>query len=286
MTESPDQTLVLAGSNATITDARGNVWAISSSDQVTLDGAAAAVSVNVAELYFLTENGGQIWQGNRFGNWFIWDYIQSVWVAGTPNPLPKPAPTPSPSPTPSPTPAAPPLAYITPGSGSFMDSDGNTYTLSSGGVAMENGQPMPNGAGTSAMENYQGNVYAQDHTTGAWYQWDGAAFHGPVTAPPQPTPTPVPTATPTPSPTATPTPTPSPTATPTPSPTATPTPTPTATPTPSPTATPTPTPTATATPVPTPTPTPMSPDVAAAVAAIKTAQAALQDALTALGSGA
>lgn len=148
-------------------------------------------------------------------------------TSGTPTPTPPtptpPTPTP-PTPTPpTPTPTPTGAIRITPGSGSFTDGSGNVYSIDASSNAIENGSPITGGAGTSAMELYNGVVYAQDANSGSWYTWDQSNFNGPVTAPPTPTPTP-PTPTPTP-----PTPTPTP-PTPTP-PTPTPTP-PTPTPTP------------------------------------------------------
>jgi endoglucanase len=75
--------------------------------------------------------------------------------------------------------------YITPGSGSFTDANGNVYTIAANGDAMENGSAMSGGGGTSAMQYYAGQVYAQDAVTGSWYTWDGAIFN-PASAPPTP----------------------------------------------------------------------------------------------------
>jgi hypothetical protein len=76
---------------------------------------------------------------------------------------------------------------ITPGSGSFTDSSGNVYTLDTNMTATENGVAMNGGGGTSAMELYNGTVYAQDNNTKTWYTWDGSNFNPAATAPPTPT---------------------------------------------------------------------------------------------------
>ena len=89
--------------------------------------------------------------------------------------------------------ALPASVYITPGLGSFADAAGNVYTIDSAGNAMENGQPIPNGSGTAAMEYSSGTVYGQDVATGQWYTWNQSFWAGPVAAPPPPatgTPTP------------------------------------------------------------------------------------------------
>lgn len=113
-----------------------------------------------------------------------WLFSQSS-TGASPSPPPSPIP---PSPPPSPTPSG--TVYITPGVGSFSDSAGNFYTLSAAGSATENGNAMTGGGGTSAMELYNGIVYAQDAATGNWYTWTGTNFSGPVTAPPIPSPNP------------------------------------------------------------------------------------------------
>ena len=62
---------------------------------------------------------------------------------------------------------------ITPGSGSFTDDAGNVYTISAAGnVAAVNGSPISLGGGTAKLEYYNGIVYGQDATTGAWYTLD------------------------------------------------------------------------------------------------------------------
>jgi hypothetical protein len=84
---------------------------------------------------------------------------------------------------------------ITPGSGSFLDDSGNTWTLSSAGDVTKNGTAVPGGNGTKAMQYYNSTVYAQDGSgTDQWYTWDGANFNGPVTAPPDPSTTTTPVA--------------------------------------------------------------------------------------------
>jgi endoglucanase len=75
--------------------------------------------------------------------------------------------------------------YITPGSGSFTDASSNVYSLDSSGNAIENGTAIPGGAGTSAMELFGGQIYAQDAVTGAWFIFNGTVFTA-ASAPPIP----------------------------------------------------------------------------------------------------
>jgi hypothetical protein len=74
---------------------------------------------------------------------------------------------------------------ILPGHGSFIDASGNAYTLSAGNIAMENSKPIPGGAGTAAMELYNGQVYGQDGKTGNWYTWNQTSWTS-ASAPPAP----------------------------------------------------------------------------------------------------
>jgi hypothetical protein len=62
---------------------------------------------------------------------------------------------------------------ITPGSGSFTDSSGNVFTVSTAGLAEENGSPLPLGSGTAKLVYYDGIVYGQDVATGNWNILDG-----------------------------------------------------------------------------------------------------------------
>ena len=57
---------------------------------------------------------------------------------------------------------------ITPGSGSFTDSSGNVFTVSTAGLAEKNGSPLPLGSGTAKLVYYDGIVYGQDVATGNW----------------------------------------------------------------------------------------------------------------------
>jgi hypothetical protein len=60
---------------------------------------------------------------------------------------------------------------ITPGSGSFTAA-GSVFTISTAGVAEENGSPLPLGGGTAQLVYYDGVVYGQDIATGEWSIFD------------------------------------------------------------------------------------------------------------------
>lgn len=79
-TPSPDKTVVLATSGATITDAAGNLWTISNG-QVLENGRAPAFSANVAQIAYVN---GKVFQGNQANQWYVWS--GTAWMGG-PNPF-------------------------------------------------------------------------------------------------------------------------------------------------------------------------------------------------------
>ena len=99
-TPSPNDTVVMAGANAAITDASGNMWTITNSGLVAINGNADTTTANVIELAYVN---GTIWQENSSNLW--WDETKPYagWTpAGgtTTSPLPVPPPPP-PVPTPT-----------------------------------------------------------------------------------------------------------------------------------------------------------------------------------------
>jgi hypothetical protein len=58
------------------------------------------------------------------------------------------------------------------------------WTLTSGGVIMENGSAVPGGGGTSKLTYVNSNIYGQDSGSGSWYEWAAATgWSGPVSLP-------------------------------------------------------------------------------------------------------
>jgi hypothetical protein len=85
-THSPNNTMVLAGSAAVITDVGGTHWSIVNG-AVQENSAAAGYTANVAEIAYVN---GNIWQENTSNLW--WEWTNGAWTAsGTSvNPLPAP----------------------------------------------------------------------------------------------------------------------------------------------------------------------------------------------------
>lgn len=88
------------------------------------------------------------------------------------------------APPPPPPPAA--AIYIAPGVGSFVDTAGNVYTLTSGGIALKDAKAIPGGSGTAQVAFYNGAVYGQDAASKSWYIWNGTSWNA-AAAPPAPT---------------------------------------------------------------------------------------------------
>jgi hypothetical protein len=82
--------VVLAGAQAGITDASGNVWTITSGGQAAVNGAADSTTANVAELAYVN---GEVWQENTNHLWWGKTSPAASWSpsAGTStSPLPGP----------------------------------------------------------------------------------------------------------------------------------------------------------------------------------------------------
>ncbi|HYZ20876.1 MAG TPA: hypothetical protein VE690_01850, partial [Rhodopila sp.] len=90
---SANDTVVLAGSTAAITDASGNQWTITSSGQVAVNGTPDTTTGRVIELAYVN---GTVWQENADKLWWGKTSPTAAWSpgAGTPtSPLPPPVAT-------------------------------------------------------------------------------------------------------------------------------------------------------------------------------------------------
>jgi hypothetical protein len=82
MTESANNTVVVAGSGSAITDQQGNNWTISEYDTVLVNNKPAAFTALVAEIAYVNHT---VWHENTASEWYSW--TGSGWVSGQ-NPLP------------------------------------------------------------------------------------------------------------------------------------------------------------------------------------------------------
>lgn len=96
-TASANDTVVISGAATAITDAAGNVWTITSGDQVAVNGVTDTSTANVTEIAYVN---GQVWQENANAMWWSKTLPTDQWgpTLGTPtSPLPAvtvPTPTP------------------------------------------------------------------------------------------------------------------------------------------------------------------------------------------------
>lgn len=75
---SPEGTIILLGSSASITDNLGNQWTLTTGGVVNINGSAAGFTANVIEIVW---SGGQIFQENNALNWWFWDGAN--WISTT-----------------------------------------------------------------------------------------------------------------------------------------------------------------------------------------------------------
>jgi hypothetical protein len=97
---SANDTVVKAGSSAALTDAQGNLWTLTGTGQVAVNGTADPTTANVTELAYVN---GKVWQENTAQLWWSKSSPTDVWgpTNGTAtSPLPASDPTP-PAPPPS-----------------------------------------------------------------------------------------------------------------------------------------------------------------------------------------
>lgn len=183
-TVSPNNTVVLAGSAALITDTTGITYGIVGG-QVSISGTTDTTTSNVVELAYVNS---VVWQKNSAGNWS--SRSGGTWSAATTvSPLPNVSASGSVILVPTTalltdasfnnwgittsvgvvtengttitTPGG--VIVVTPTNGlSVKDSGGNTWTLTSAGIALENGSAAAGGSGTGALTVYNGTLYAQD----------------------------------------------------------------------------------------------------------------------------
>jgi hypothetical protein len=203
-TVSSNNTVVLAGSTAKITDTNGTTFGIVGG-QVSISGVTDTTTSGVVELAFVNS---VVWYKNSSGNWY--SRSGSAWAGPTTvSPLPTVSPSGSFVIAPSTstltdaafniwgistagrvtenastvtTPGG--AVVITPSSGgSIQDGTGNTWTLTSGGIVMENGAVANGGSGTGSITVFGGVLYAQDSASGTWYNWNGTTFVQAASAP-------------------------------------------------------------------------------------------------------
>jgi hypothetical protein len=72
--------------------------------------------------------------------------------------------------------AVAPLTLTPTSGGQVFDLQGNTWTLTSAGVATENGVASPGGNSTEALTAVQGVIYGQSANNNVWWTWTNGAW--------------------------------------------------------------------------------------------------------------
>ncbi len=74
---SPNDTVIKASSGGSITDANGDIWTITNTGSVDMNGSPAGYSANVIELAYVN---GNVWQENSSNLW--WEWQNNSWQPG------------------------------------------------------------------------------------------------------------------------------------------------------------------------------------------------------------
>ena len=166
-TPSPNDTVVLAGSSAAITDASGNVWTITSGGQVATNNTPDTLTSNVVKLAYVK---GTIWEENSSNLWRGETEPNDSWApsAGTAT---------SPLPAASTLPPSPNGSIITSVAASpIIDAAGNAWSLvqsaSNGLQIAVNGVVQPITANVVLLETLNGNM-VQKNAAGLWFSETG-----------------------------------------------------------------------------------------------------------------
>ena len=205
---------VTPGSGGSLTDAEGNVYTLplmtSSNNEfglawpagvvqvngVSIRGAAFTDAIRVVNGVLYSEDAkGHGWfshNGTAIGGFVGGDPGPGNGTAGgtppaTPVPPVNTATPPSPSGGGTPSPSNSSETIITAGDGSTLtDPAGNVFSVDASGNAIENGNPIVDGSGTSALASVNGQIEGQDAHSQQWFTWNGSVWI-PGAAGPDPT---------------------------------------------------------------------------------------------------
>ncbi|WP_428485128.1 cellulase family glycosylhydrolase [Rhodopila sp.] len=159
-TPSSNDTVVLAGSSAGITDTSGHTWTITNGGQVAVNGTADTTTASVIELAYVN---GTIWQENASKLWWGETSPNSAWSpsAGTAtSPLP-PIPV-------KPAPSLNDTVVMAGSTAPIIDASGNAWTITSGAQVAVNGV-ADTATGTVAELAYVNGTIWQENTANLWW---------------------------------------------------------------------------------------------------------------------
>lgn len=173
MATSPNGTYAV-GPGGSVTDTQGNVWAINSAGQVTINGKVDTTTAGVESLGFYN---GVVWQKNTYNLWYGKTSPAATWVdfpasGGVPMPVPI---------------ASPNNTSVSPGD-TIHDASGNTWAINGAGQVVTDGVADATTARVIKLDYVNGQVW-QENADGKWYSkakpsdtWTSAVTTDPIVA--------------------------------------------------------------------------------------------------------
>jgi hypothetical protein len=153
----------ILGSGGTITDADGNVWSITGTGQVAVNGVPDPTTANVLELAYVN---GEIWQKNSADIWWSKTSPNAAWEPPYGTSVPPLPVTASPNDTVA-YPTAP-NSTTTPQVPTIVDASGNTWTINASGQVAVNGVVDQTTANVVELAYVNGTVW-QQNSSGLWW---------------------------------------------------------------------------------------------------------------------
>ncbi|MEA2789673.1 MAG: hypothetical protein QOG73_2079 [Acetobacteraceae bacterium] len=151
------------GSGGTITDADGNVWSITGTGQVAVNGVPDPTTANVLELAYVN---GEIWQKNSADIWWSKTSPNAAWEPPYGTSVPPLPVTASPNDTVA-YPTAP-NSTTTQQVPTVVDASGNTWTINASGQVAVNGVVDQTTANVVELAYVNGTVW-QQNSSGLWW---------------------------------------------------------------------------------------------------------------------
>nr|WP_294525521.1 cellulase family glycosylhydrolase [uncultured Rhodopila sp.] len=184
---SANDTVVQAGSSATITDAGGNAWSIDGAGQVALNGVADTSTWNVTELAYVN---GTIWSENTSALWWEKTSLTAPWSpnAGT---FSSPLADASSGTGGSAAASANDTVVQAGSSGTITDAGGNAWSIDSAGQVALNGVADTSTWNVTELAYVNGTIWSEN-TSALWWEktspsapWspNAGTFSSPLAAP-------------------------------------------------------------------------------------------------------
>ena len=174
---SANNTVVLLGSTAAITNAAGDKWTITAGGQVAVNGVADTTTSGVIEIAYVN---GLVWQENAGKLWWGKSSASASWTGGTStSPLPPPAP-------PTIVQSSNDTIVTVGSTAAITDTSGNKWTITAGGQVAVNGVADTTTGNVKELAYVKG-VVSQENTSNLWWSktsptasWTGGTAASPL----------------------------------------------------------------------------------------------------------